>query len=80
LVILIVEDDELLQALVQDALSDGGFKTEVISSGQEAIKSLERDNTNHRALITDVNLQGISLDGMSPSVPDNSSHICRCST
>ena len=58
LVILVVEDDALLQDMVQEALSEGGFETEITSSGEEAITILEGNKSKHRALITDVNLQG----------------------
>ena len=57
LVILVVEDDALLQDMVQEALSEGGFETEITSSGEEAITILEGNKSKHRALI-DVNLQG----------------------
>ena len=56
--ILVVEDDHLIQGLVSDALSDGGFETATATSGEEAIKLLEGDNSRYRALITDVNLHG----------------------
>nr|QIG99124.1 response regulator [Bradyrhizobium sp. 6(2017)] len=62
LVILVVEDDALIQDLVQEALADGGFKTEAISSGEKAIALLEERVQEYRALITDIHLPG-TLNG-----------------
>jgi CheY-like chemotaxis protein len=35
-VILVVEDEELLQSIVEEALSDGGFEPVFATSGEEA--------------------------------------------
>jgi DNA-binding response OmpR family regulator len=35
-VILVVEDDQLIQGLVMDALSEGGFEAAIAPSGEEA--------------------------------------------
>ncbi|WP_299805050.1 hypothetical protein [Tardiphaga sp.] len=35
--ILVVEDEELIQAMVEEALSDGGFASALTASGEEAI-------------------------------------------
>ncbi|MBR1147680.1 response regulator [Bradyrhizobium sp. AUGA SZCCT0431] len=56
--ILVVEDDQLIQAMVEDALSDGGFKSAITTSGEEAIALLQGDETQYRAVVTDVNLLG----------------------
>lgn len=58
LIILVVEDDELIQEMVQEALSEGGFKAEITSSGEQAVALLQTSKSNYRALITDINLQG----------------------
>ena len=58
LVILVVEDDFLIQDMVQGALSEGGFESEVTSSGEEAVTLLQGDESNYRALVTDIHLQG----------------------
>jgi CheY-like chemotaxis protein len=60
-VILVVEDEDLVQALVKDALREAGFELEVVASAEEAI-GLLKDNHNYRALVTDINLAG-GLDG-----------------
>lgn len=57
-VVLVVEDESLIQILVEEALSDGGFKSEMVGSGEEAMALLEEDSSRYRALLTDVNFQG----------------------
>jgi CheY-like chemotaxis protein len=59
--ILVVEDDQLIQSMVEEALSDGGYESVVIASGEEAISVLGSD-TKYRAVVTDINLPG-KLDG-----------------
>ncbi|MGJ4942157.1 response regulator [Bradyrhizobium sp. HKCCYLS1011] len=39
-------------------LTEGGFETETIASGEQAIALLQADKTKYRALLTDINLQG----------------------
>lgn len=59
LVILVVEDEALIQELVDSALSEGGFGSQIVSSGDEAVELLQGDNADvYRALITDINLSG----------------------
>lgn len=53
--VLVVEDDQLIQDLIEDALSEGGFKTVMTASGEEAITLLKGDIV-FRAVITDINL------------------------
>jgi CheY-like chemotaxis protein len=57
-VILVVEDESLVQELVSEALSEGGFKPEIIGSGEQAVRLLERDKDAYRALVTDIHLSG----------------------
>jgi CheY-like chemotaxis protein len=59
--ILVVEDDQLIQAMVEEALADGGFESAITASGEEAI-TLLHDDTQYRAVVTDINLVG-KLDG-----------------
>jgi DNA-binding response OmpR family regulator len=59
---MVVEDDALIQTIVEQALSEGGFHPEVASSGEEAIKLLQSNKSKYRALLTDINLGG-SLSG-----------------
>jgi DNA-binding response OmpR family regulator len=53
--VLVVEDDQLIQDLIEDALSEGGFKAVMTASGEQAITLLKGDIV-FRAVITDINL------------------------
>ena len=61
-VILVVEDDEPIQSLVEDALSDGGFEPAIAASGEEAVTLLKGMKGTYRALVTDISLRG-KMDG-----------------
>ena len=61
-VILVVEDDDAVQGLVEEALVDGGFEPAIAASGEEAVTLLMGRLTKYRALVTDVNLLG-TMDG-----------------
>ena len=58
LVILVIEDDQSIQSLVADALSDGGFEPAIAPSGEEAVTLLRGGQTKYCALVTDINLRG----------------------
>lgn len=57
-VVLVVEDDSLIQDVIGDALSEGGFKVEIVGNGEEAAERLRRSKDTYRALVTDINLSG----------------------
>ena len=57
-IILVVEDDDLVQSLVEDALKEGGFDVAIVASGEEAITLLKGQKGKFRALVTDINLRG----------------------
>jgi DNA-binding response OmpR family regulator len=59
--VLVVEDDRLIQDLIEEALSEGGFESVITRSGEEAITLLKGDIA-FRAVMTDINLSG-QLDG-----------------
>lgn len=61
-IILVVDDEELLQSFVADALHDGGFGAVVTSSGEEVMTLLKTNNGQYRALVTDIDLKG-KMDG-----------------
>jgi DNA-binding response OmpR family regulator len=61
-VILVIEDDDSIQTLVEDALSDGGFEPAIAPSGEEAVTLLKGRTGNYRALVTDISLRG-KIDG-----------------
>ena len=60
--ILVIEDDQLIQAMVEEALSEGGFASALTASGEEAITLLRDNKSKYRAIVTDINLLG-KLDG-----------------
>jgi DNA-binding response OmpR family regulator len=59
---MVVEDDQLVQGLVEDTLTEGGFEAAIAGSGEEAATLLNGKKTEYRALVTDINLRG-RLDG-----------------
>jgi len=61
-VIMIVEDDQLIQGVLEEALSEGGFEMAIATVGEEAVTLLQDKQARYRALITDINLPG-RLDG-----------------
>jgi DNA-binding response OmpR family regulator len=63
-VVLVIEDDEQIQRLAEDALIEGGFETAIAASGEEAVTLLKSSSlikerpVTYRALVTDINLKG----------------------
>ena len=57
-VILLVEDDNAIQSMVEESLSEGGFDLAIAASGEEAVTLLRSRTTEYRALVTDINLRG----------------------
>ena len=55
-VVLVVEDEEPLQDIIDDALNDGGFDHVKAASGEEALTLLKSGVVKYSALVTDVNL------------------------
>jgi DNA-binding response OmpR family regulator len=62
-VILVVEDDHLIQSIVEESLTDGGFEIVIASSGQNALELLDASEGKYRALVTDINLGSGKVDG-----------------
>jgi CheY-like chemotaxis protein len=61
--VLVVEDEYLLQADVEEALNNGGFAAKTVSSGEAALAFFTDGGAErYKALITDVQLTG-TLDG-----------------
>jgi DNA-binding response OmpR family regulator len=54
--VLVVEDEELIQMLVEEALTPAGYEVLLAVSGTEAITRLEDDPATIQALVTDVRL------------------------
>jgi CheY-like chemotaxis protein len=62
LFVLVIDDDPVIQAIIDEALSDGGYEPAVAASGEEAITLLRGGQTKYRVLVTDINLAG-RIDG-----------------
>lgn len=63
LVILVVEDDHLIQSIVEETLTAGGFALVIASSGENAVELLDAAEGKYRALVTDINLGRDKMDG-----------------
>lgn len=63
LIILVVEDDPLIQPIVEDALTDGGFEIAIAPSGETAVELLDASDAKYKALVTDINLGRGKMDG-----------------
>jgi DNA-binding response OmpR family regulator len=61
-VILVLEDDELVQSIVAQMLSEGGYDADMVASGEEAVSLLNKHKGKYRALVTDIKVQG-KMDG-----------------
>jgi DNA-binding response OmpR family regulator len=57
-VILVIEDEYSIQGIVEDALTEGGFATDILSSGEEALTLFRGGLKNYKALVADVALKG----------------------
>ena len=60
--VLVIEDDPDIQAVLEDALTEGGFEPAIAASGEEAVILLKGGLSKYRALVTDLNLKG-RMDG-----------------
>ena len=57
-IILVIEDEYPLQEVVEEALIEGGFETDILSSGEEALTLFRGRIKDYKALVTDVSLKG----------------------
>jgi len=55
---MVVEDEYDLQGIVEEALAEGGFATDILSSGEEALTLFRGGLKNYRAVVADVGLKG----------------------
>jgi DNA-binding NtrC family response regulator len=55
--ILVAEDDFQVREMMEDALSEGAFLAEILSSAEDAVILLNGEIASFRALVTDVNLR-----------------------
>jgi len=58
-IVMIVENDLAIQALVDEALIEAGFETALAASAEEAVTLLKGKVANYKALVTDINLKGL---------------------
>lgn len=58
-IVLIVEDDLEIQAILDEALVEAGFETAIASSAEEAVTLLTGKVADYRAIVTDINLKGM---------------------
>ena len=56
--VLVIEDDQDIQLVLEDALRDGGFEPAIAGSGEEAVTLLKAFRLKYAALITDIKLMG----------------------
>ena len=56
--ILVIEDEYPLQGIVEDALAEGGFEADILSSAEEALTLFKSGSKNYKILVTDVTLKG----------------------
>ncbi len=57
-IILVVEDEYELQAILDEDLTESGFAPEILSSAEEALTLFRGRVKEYRALVADVNLRG----------------------
>jgi DNA-binding NtrC family response regulator len=56
--ILVIEDDNAIQGLLDDALRNAGFDTGIVRTGEEAVTLLKGGLVRYCALGTEINLLG----------------------
>jgi CheY-like chemotaxis protein len=56
--ILVIEDDQEIQAIIETALTESGFEVAIAPSGEEAVTLMKGKVAPYVALVTDVNLSG----------------------
>ena len=61
-IILVAEDDQALQALVEETLNEAGFEAAIVASVEEAVTLLRGHKGKYRAVVTDIDLLS-KMDG-----------------
>ncbi len=56
ILLLLVEDEELIQSLLEESLSEEGFELVIARNGTEALAELDADASRFRAVLTDIDL------------------------
>jgi DNA-binding response OmpR family regulator len=60
--VLVIEDDLEIQAIIDEALCEGGYEPALAASGEEVVTLLKGGQLPYRVLITDIDLLG-RIDG-----------------
>ena len=61
--VLLVEDEYLIQCIAEDSLNEAGLSPTVVASAEEALSLLEASKPQYSALITDIDLGKLRMDG-----------------
>ena len=56
--VFVVEDQEIIRHVLEEALTDGGFAVAMATNGEQAMVMLDAKEADYSALVTDVNLPG----------------------
>lgn len=56
ILVLVVDDEDAILMLVEDALKEGGYAVETSGDSQKALALLDRNHSEYKAIITDVNM------------------------
>ena len=56
--VFVVEDEASIQFVLEAALYEGGFVVTPASNGEEAVAMLDKEGSDFRALLTDIDLGG----------------------
>ena len=59
----VCQDDQSIQAIVEEALSDGGFDPAIASTGEEALTALRGTGGKYRLLVLDIKLGTDGIKG-----------------
>ena len=54
--LLLVEDEPLIQLLLGEGLTDGGFNVTIAANGRTALEELEAQAAHFQAVVTDIKL------------------------
>lgn len=57
-IVLVIEDEDAIQGLLDDALGEAGFETGIVRTGEEAVTLLKGGLIRYCALVADINLLG----------------------
>jgi DNA-binding response OmpR family regulator len=61
--VLLVEDDQLVRLMAEEALREAGFEVALAGSAEEAVALLDGQSPGFRAVVTDVELSPAGLSG-----------------